>query len=170
MKEEIFNRNIPNREIMGKAISFHDAAEILWSNEKIESSPFISCASFSVELYIKCLNARTFCDVADYNEDEYGINHYKNMHAKSDCRGHGLLGLFDSLSEELKNDLRNFYHSSEYPDDYESLDLILGHVNNSFVDFRYSYEKNVGSLNMTALYKLCNIFHLFVLGLYEKNC
>tara|TARA_R110001583_G_scaffold180944_1_gene338114 strand:- start:468 stop:977 length:510 start_codon:yes stop_codon:yes gene_type:complete len=168
MKEEIFNSSIPNREIMGKAISFHDAANILWSKDKLDS-PFISCASFSIELYIKCLNARTFCDVIDYNKDEYGVEHYKNMHAKSNCRGHGLLGLFDNLSEELKSDLRNFYQSSEYPNEYESLDSILEHVNNSFVDFRYSFEKNISSLNITALYKLCNILYHFVFGLYEKN-
>ena len=157
----IFSTNIPNREIMGKAIEFNDAAHALYVR-KHPGSPFITCASFSVEMYIKSLSAKTYY----YGRDSFG--NYKDLYSKSDINGHRLTKLFEKVPENLQNGLRLCYLDSDYPSDFKSLDLVLEHIDSSFVDFRYSFEKKKYSLNMTALLKVSDIFHRYVYQLYEK--
>lgn len=161
--DNIFSTNIPNREIMGKAIEFNKAAHILFSSDNL-CSPFITCASFSVELYIKSLSAKTYSDQKDTSE------HHKDLYSKSDISGHRLKTIFAKIPEVLQNELRQCYLDSDHPDDYKTLDLALDHIDSSFVDFRYSFEKVKCSLNMTALLKISDIFHQYVYQLYEKNC
>ncbi|MFY2508786.1 hypothetical protein ACN3E9_10975 [Vibrio pectenicida] len=160
--DNVFSTNIPNREIMGKAIEFNKSAHILYSRDHL-SSPFITCASFSVELYIKSLRAKTYFDAKDKPE------HHKNLYSKSDIKGHRLINLFARIPEVLKDELRQCYLDSDYPDDYKTLDLALDHIDSSFVDFRYSFETVNYPLNMTALLKISDIFHQYVYQLYEKN-
>ena len=161
--KEFCNRRYPNREVMGKAIEFYNAAKVLRGEDGV-TSPFIICTSFSIELYIKSLSADTVYDEKGESNEEVC-----ELHSKSDLKGHNLMCLFNRLPTCKKDALRSLYLKKGYSESYPTLDSALEHVKSSFVDFRYSFEKTVKPLKNNALTQVVDIFHEYTYGLYRKN-
>ena len=104
---------------------FYRAAAIL-REAKNTSAPYLICLSFSIELFIKCLDTTT----------EYisASNVKLSVHARSSQ--HLLSDLFNQLPEEMKSDCEKKYSEMHT----RSLAKDMEHISDVFVKYRYQYE------------------------------
>ncbi len=159
---------------MGKAIEFYNASELLWqkvnsSDNSRLSSPFIMCAAFSIELYLKSLDAATLYNIDEVEISEENVPTFRTLYSKSNLHGHKLIELFKKLPLNTQTKLRSAYDESPPASNYTSLDEALDAANSNFVDSRYSFEGNSVAIEMTLLNKLSVFFHEYVYGLYKEQ-
>lgn len=97
--------------------------------------PFVTCATFSLELYLKCILA---------------------IEGQTEVKGHKVAKLFEKISIGSKNGVlffvRGAYANLELP-----LTFIEEHIramDNAFVDWRYLHEVKTASLDLQFLSRI----------------
>lgn len=125
------------------------------------SSPSIVCAAFSIELFLKALNAETlYKDKYEYPD---GSVAYDDLY---DCSlvkgGHNLKVLFDNIPAHLKDEIRKQYQG-KYKS-WPSIDAELDNIKDVFVHFRYTYERKTYVLHKTALLNLSGFLYNYLEG------
>jgi hypothetical protein len=104
---------------------FYRAAAVLKETKNI-SAPYYICLSFSIELFIKCLDTTT--------EYKSASNVKLSVHTRS--RQHSLSDLFSQLPDEMKSDCEKKYSKMHT----RSLAKDVEHISDVFVKYRYQYE------------------------------
>ncbi|WP_434148264.1 hypothetical protein ACR2R6_13360 [Methylocaldum gracile subsp. desertum] len=122
------------------AKQFSVAAGVIEKGTRIPDSmmfavqPFITCAAFSIELYLKCMLL---------------------VEGASNVHGHKLQFLFSMLTQKSKDNilfyLRGAYANLELPCSFMSHGLTS--IDNAFVEWRYVHEKDYASINLEFLRK-----------------
>lgn len=94
--------------------------------------PYITCVSFSIELYLKCI---------------------LQIEGAKDVRGHKLAALFKQLSKAARDNvlfyLRGAYADLSLPEHFLNNELV--NIDNSFVEWRYVHEKDFAHINLQFL-------------------
>lgn len=151
----------PSVNIYHQALSFNNAARELNKPDNSMQVPSLVCISFSIELYLKCLQAERRYKYK--NELIDGGTSYNDIFDVTLLKGgHDLVKLFNSLPDPIKDKINTFYKSANlsvvHPKIIDALDL----VKDVFVDLRYEYEKNTSCVAESTLYKLADFFRHFV--------
>jgi len=158
---EIFNTTIPNRRILFSAKSFRDSAlaiERSGSNEV----PQIVCLSFSIELYLKCLNSKTVCDSKHVEELEHGVKYYKKLAERPGQFGHDLESLFNALSQEHQTGISECWNELGFKDEYGGeIFLFIKEYKDLFKDWRYAFEEKIRPVNLTLLNAIAHCFDTY---------
>jgi hypothetical protein len=128
-------------QIYQAAKQFSVAAGVIEQYTRIPDSmmfavqPFVTCAVFSVELYLKCILA---------------------IEGQPDRRGHKVAVLFDALSQPSKDGLlfyiRGAYKNLGLPMAF--LERGLAEMDNAFVEWRYLHERHSASMNLEFLRRI----------------
>ena len=125
--------------IYSKAEGFHIAAQILnQANEmQYRGSPFIVNATFAIELYLKCLDAKTVFNKPSNECD--GFTKYEKVSSESSNRGHDLGKLFNKINEVHRDQISS---SFEQRINGISSEEFFGKYRDHFVSWRYGFEGN----------------------------
>lgn len=151
----------PSKNIYHQAQSFHKAANELNKPDNSMQIPSLVCISFSIELYLKSLQAERRYKYE--NELIAGGISYNDIFDVTLLKGgHDLVKLFEALPDSIKDKINICYAadnlSVSHPGIIDALDL----VKDVFKHFRYEYEKNTYCVAESTLYKLANFFRNFV--------
>jgi hypothetical protein len=136
-----------NPEIYNVASSFLNIAELA-KDKAIEIDSFLAAfntnLAFSIELYIKSLNAQSIKKL----DLEVGDAKLYSISAQSDIKGHLLNKLFKCLPGKIQNELESRFEKHQYNVSCLPLIEVLENINDRFVTARYAYEqKNTVSIN-----------------------
>lgn len=139
---------IPNQAILASAKKYLLSAELIErQNEQLELGAIL-CSSFSIELLLKSLLANSSPkNIEPLIEDCWfysGVTH-------NTAKGHSYIELYKRLSPEIQNSLTS---SFVYMEVSEPLVSMLEAFDGVFVKWRYGFESNGKSLNITSLLKL----------------
>jgi hypothetical protein len=115
---------------------FYNAAFVLREAGN-ENAPYYICLSFSIELFIKCLDTTT--------EFKSATNVKLSVHPRS--RKHLLSALLSKLPKDIKSDCEKKYSDKHA----RSLVKDMEHVSDVFVTYRYLYE-DINDHNIPAVF------------------
>jgi len=113
------------------------------------TEPIVVNLSFSIELYLKCLSTKsTYSKKKDTN---LPVLERKLETLRVKGKGsHELIKIFNLLKEEEKNQL-----IKQYLEKYqEQLEEDLTEISNAFINYRYSFEKDFLTINLTILNRI----------------
>jgi hypothetical protein len=154
---------IPNDQVANAAGQYRDAANLLFqpSRQRICVLPLLANAAFSVELYLKSLNAKHV-----YHAEE-GFEGYrvtaKPISSKG-SKGHSLAFLFKGLDEATKQSINESYSSFSKRKEFVSVETALDTYDAVFLNSRYAFEDEseccAGSVD--GLVELANFFGSYV--------
>jgi len=161
MTDNLRRVTIPNPQVKDAADQYCEAAFLL-SQQPPGSGvllPFLTTATFALELYLKSLNAEDVYHPLD--SSVYLVT------AQSTERGHHLTRLFNSLDTELQDSLAAAFQQSELSASYSRLEGLLDRYNTLFVDSRYPFERTgiLDNLRLDHLIGLVELLHDFVQNL-----
>lgn len=114
--------------------------------------PIIVNIAFSIELYLKCLNTKT---TYSSNEKNGSPIFERKLYSST---GHNLVKLFKKLKSNDQSNLSVQYlkkYNSNLIDDFEE-------IKDVFVDYRYSFEKDNLSINLTILNRVADFLKEYV--------
>ncbi len=111
-------------------------------------SPCAVNLAFACEVFLKYL---------------YAIENDGKEHAP----GHGLLDIYDDLSQKTQDKIRSFYEENE---SILSFDECFNCHNKSFVEFRYMYEgRNMIGMEPQSLYNMAVALHNACVDIDHQN-
>ncbi len=156
---------VKSKEIKSVADSFQLIADLALERcpgyEGIIAS-YISNVAFSVELYIKCMDATEVEKVVC----EIGTAQLTKVFAASALRGHSLGKLFEGLSLSVKNLLESEFRDSKWNLNLHSLSDELNELSDLFIKYRYVFEhKEVYIEHAERIYAISNYFK----DVFEKH-
>ena len=132
----------------GQAVSFAHASNYLYENDLRKKprnprgiAPFIVNASFSAEMYLKCL---------------------KTLYGEVPKETHTLTALFKQLPNKLKDKINKKKKQLEIQHEVKSGVLFkehLKHINNAFINWRYIYEKESDYVNIPTTIFILHVLH-----------
>ncbi|HGZ7315363.1 TPA: hypothetical protein ACOL2D_004813 [Vibrio parahaemolyticus] len=133
------------------ANEFYDAATSIPVAKR--HAAYIVNLSFSIELYIKSLDvSQTIVFVED---NPFADSSEKVINAR--VKGHSLRKMFLKLRTEIRTEMLN-----EYEKQFDSnLDSDLDSIQNAFVEYRYIFEKESASINLSAVERVANFLKQF---------
>ncbi|MYM83627.1 hypothetical protein GTP44_16900 [Duganella sp. FT50W] len=139
----------PNESILEQAKEFSEASKVLRDRRSLVV-PFIVNGLFSLELFLKCLHAKTVYSNA------WDVGNYDKSLLRS--KDHSLRGLFEELPDS-KQDWLNLLHA-EFFEGSPRAPLVedLGKFDRAFVDWRYRFEGKAVSVPTSILNELINFF------------
>ncbi|PKG73115.1 hypothetical protein CXF86_19330 [Shewanella sp. GutCb] len=130
-----------NSEIYNVASSFLNIAELA-KDKAIEIDVFLAAfnanLAFSIELYIKSLDAKSF----EKLDLEVGSAKFYSSYAQSNIKGHLLNKCFNTLPGKIQNELSKRFKNHQYNVTCSPLIKVLENVNDHFVTARYAFERD----------------------------
>ncbi|PCJ29951.1 MAG: hypothetical protein COA90_10800 [Gammaproteobacteria bacterium] len=142
------------------ACKYLRAANYIPNNDR--GAPYLVNLAFSIELFIKCLDVTEktiFNDQHPFNLIEY------TQTINTRIRGHSLLDMFNKLPSKLI-ELATAIYNKNYQ---RCLDEDLKEIENTFVDWRYAFEKQHISSDSLLLEELAIFFKEFAEDTFPKN-
>lgn len=161
MKTETFQiPEIPNRYILHNANIYYESAQIIANNntEIGRYSPvIITTLCFSIEMYLKSLNAVLVLDFGNQNTNEFKIIEEYSTVPKHD---HDLIDLYDILKNDIKTILQFEYAKTRLSSEYKTIDDIIRKYSKQYVTCRYIFERNGSNktIDLTNLQCLSDFF------------
>lgn len=137
----------PDDEILSHAKEFVNLCKEIQGKGRF-TIPFIINATFAIELSLKCLHAN------QYYDNNTGVSHSRTL---LKARNHSLHELYDKLPDRKRhwlNDLHNQFFYYRKTKLREELELFEG----VFVNWRYIYEGDAGSIRLDILKDLLRFF------------
>ncbi|WP_072055726.1 hypothetical protein [Aliivibrio fischeri] len=135
----------PNQAILACARSYLLSAELIEKQDAQLELGAILCSSFSIELLLKSLLSNSSPQNIKKIEDNSFI--YNGISHKTE-HGHNYIELFKKLTPTHSSYLSNIFNLENEP---ESLESILESYDDTFIKWRYGYEKMNKSINVTKL-------------------
>ncbi len=155
---------IPNTTILNWAHEYHSAAKFMhdtWTPGSSSSrfgGPIIMTGTFSLELYLKSLNAVT---VLNNIEEIYPGAIWSNDLSNESLSGkeHNPSRLFEAVPQRVQSFLLEIFRTSPLSDNGRHfLQDILKVFDGAFVKWRYVFEGHVTPLPLTDLFTLLDFF------------
>ncbi|EGR4195835.1 hypothetical protein VCSRO76_3482 [Vibrio cholerae] len=115
---------------------------------------YIVNLSFSIELYIKSLDVSQLMVFTENDLFADSIEKIVNVRVS----GHSLLSMFSKLPREIRAEME-----SEYDKQF-GFNLVsdLESIKNAFVEYRYIFEKNSSSINLSAVEDIAEFLKNFI--------
>jgi hypothetical protein len=164
---------LPNRQIAAIADQFR-VLVFSMQNELGPTTPVAALlmnASFCLELYLKCLNAKLVYHGADFEDAEaFGLPTTASGHRKS-CldayevtsspikRGHDLIALLDAIPESVRRELDRRFRRTSMNSNGKTFRTVLAPYRTLFEEIRYVFElpSNQQRLNRVSISELCKL-------------
>lgn len=143
---------------------FHHGAEFYNSyeklkNEGISTTPGIVCLVFSIEIFLKSLEAQKHYKEKYQYPD--GTVYYDDLFDVSLVgRGHDLSKLFGNLSDKIRVEILTSYKEKYHSD----LSKDISKIKSTFIDWRYIYEGNTFLLHQSTLENISTFLYLYIKG------
>lgn len=138
------------------ANKFYETAKIV---DKKFTEPFIVNLSFSIELYLKCLNTKSI----------YSKKKSNNLpilsHKLKTIRGHEYNKIFDKL-KSIDQTTLTFKYLEKYHTDFRN-DLV--EIKNAFIEYRYSFEKNKLTISLSILNRVADFIKEYIENEMKKG-
>lgn len=130
---------VPNRNVLRVAKNFREGAKFL--NDRVQEHdavlPLRMLAAFSIELYLKSLNAKFVYE----RPDSVGVGGAYRMTAKANQGGHSFVKLLEVIEPPIRVGLEDAYAANPGVPSASTLAEALTVYNSSFVGSRYPYEQ-----------------------------
>lgn len=140
----------PSLAILNNAFCYLRSAELLErQNSQLELGAIL-CSSLSIELIFKSLSATS--QLHNLKTIESDSFFYNGVTHKGPKAVHKYTELYNILSDELKNYLTRELGEIDF--EGQSLTRLLEKYENTFVTWRYGFEKLNKQINITELLKL----------------
>ena len=146
MRENNLNiEQILNRSVLAYARSFFNAAQCLKNGDFLNNTiPLVVNTAFALELYLKSFNSdKIFINGKNLQHD---VVVYENIINEVKKTGHNLLDLYQCLSDDIKDLIKKEYKITNI-----SFEDAISEYKNIFTDWRYGFEGNINSINLTDI-------------------
>lgn len=145
--------NLQERQIYNAAHSYHYAAQLLSrpiatgpGTFHLPILPIITCYTFSLELYLKCLTV---------------------IVGESQLKEHKYTRLFKNLDSISRASIISHFNSLQPGSPISEPDFLmhLSTIDNAFVEWRYIYESSSGAINLEFVRNAVNAIQNYILTL-----
>ncbi|WP_157772311.1 hypothetical protein [Zobellella denitrificans] len=139
------------------ASQFFDAANYIPKGRRYAA--YVVNLAFSIELFIKSLDVTIKLEFHGDNP----FAEFQEVKINTRIKGHSLLEIFNKLPSDLHQLLIELYENTNNT----SLMNDLESIQNAFVDYRYLFEKESVSVNISALERVAAFLKSYIESVYR---
>lgn len=146
-----------DRSVYEVAVQFFDAANYIPKGRRYAA--YVVNLAFSVELLIKSLDVSVKLGFRGDNP----FAEFQEVKSNARIKGHSLLEMFNNLPSDLRQSLIGLYGGANNA----SLINDLESIQDAFVDYRYLFEKESVSVNISALERVAVFLKGYIEGVHR---
>jgi hypothetical protein len=162
---------LPDAMVVEIADQYRNVVNLIYGQRPFDQycAPLLANAAFTVELYLKSLNAKLVYHSLAEELDNLDLEDSYRVTVRAGQGGHVLTPLFDAIDPPLQNELQRAYSQTKAAAKIPHLRDFVDRYKNVFVHSRYPFEDKmqISGTDITGLVFLVNFFSDFVHGLKE---